>query len=115
MVFALDRVLKHFTESRADGTHLRLDARRQLLSCHLQALKHQLAGKVGVDVVFEDDDDLRETGLGQRAHHLHVWQPAHDPFDGEGDLLLDVEWPESLDLGEDHHLLAGHVREGIDG
>ena len=115
LALALERVLEDLAEAGADRPELGLDARRQLLARHGQALEDDLPRPVGVDAVLEDDDHLREPGLRERAHLLHPRQAAHHLLDGVAHALLDVDRGEPGRLGEDHHLRVGDVGEGVDG
>ena len=61
---AFERVLVDLTQPSADGPHLWLGPLRQLLFGRFEPLEHKVPGEVRVNVVFEDNDDLREGRLG---------------------------------------------------
>ena len=112
---ALDGVLEDLAQARADGAQFGLGAGRQLLARGGQPLEDHLPRPVGVGAVLEADDDLRQAGLRQRPHLGDARQAAHRQLDRVAHALLDVDRRQARRLRQDHHLRAGHVREGVDG
>ncbi len=111
---ALERVLEDLSESGAGRPQLRLHAGRELLLRPLDPLEDLLAREVDVGVVVEDDDHLREAGLGEGADLGHARHAAHLLLDRIGDLLFDVGRGEPGGLGQDHDLDVRDVGEGVD-
>ena len=84
-----DDVVKNFAETGADGRELGREAGRQFIEHRLQPLADQLARAVDVRAVLEDEGDLRQAELGERAQFGQAGNAGHLVLDGEGDELFD--------------------------
>ena len=108
------RPQEDFPQAGGDRPHARLDALRQLLAGHLQALVDQLAGEEDIGAIIENDRDLRQARARQRAGLLEPWQAGHGGFDGKGDALLGLQRRIAGGGGVDLHLDVSDVRHSID-
>ena len=110
-----DRVLVDFAEGRGHGVHLRLQAGRDAALHLVDALRDQLADKIFVHGVVEDDGNHGQVELGGGAHHLQLGHAHHGGFDRIGDELLDLDRRHAGALHRDDDLIVGEVGEGFEG
>ena len=113
IVSRFDRILVDLAQSGRDGTQFRRDSIGQFLSHHRQPLEDQLPRKIRIHMILEDDNHLRQAGLRQGPHLLHVGQAGHLRLDGERDQTLHLLRTQAPGLRQDHHLHVRNIGEGV--
>src|SRR3990167_2376849 len=98
-----------------DGPQRWRDACRQLVTRLLDALVDELARKVDVGSVLEDDGHLRQAVPRKRPGLLQVGQASHDRLDGVCNPLLSLQRRVTCGLGVDLNLDVRDVRDRVDG
>ena len=108
-------VLVNLAETRRYRPEHWRDPLRQSRADFEQSLHHQLAGKIDVGLVIEDQRDQRQPRLVQRTHFLQARQAGHRHFQRHGGKALNLLRRTPRRFGCDLHLNVGDIREGIHG
>ena len=91
----------------------RLDPRRELGE-RAHALLDELARSEEVRVLLEDSRDAAQPVAGDAALRREPRKPAEGDLDGSRHQPLDFFGRVAWSAGEDHHLGAGDVRQGVE-
>ncbi len=111
----INHVVVDFAEAGGDGSQLWRDAARQVVHGILQALAHELPCAEDVTAFLENEGDLRQAELRQRAQLGHTGDSEHLHLQRIGDELFDLLGSEAFHLGVDLDLGVRDVRHGVDG
>ena len=112
-VGAFQRVPVDLADGAPVGAHLRHKIGGK--ADHAEPLKHVLAIDVAGGVVVEDQHQAGEAGQRGGAQMSEVGNAGHLDFDRHGDLALDLFGAAARPLGDDLHVVVGHVGIGFDG
>ena len=111
---ALEYVLEHPADARRVGAERGLEAGGKALSQPIHVLEHAGACPVQVGAVLEQDVHEGQAEEGVSAHDARAGHLEHLGSDGIGDLVLDDLRGLLRELGLDHDLHVGQIRQGID-
>ena len=114
VVGAVQRVLIDLAEARRNRAEHRRDALRQARTHFKQSLHDQLAGKIDIGLVVEDQRDQRQPRLVERTHFLQPGQAGHRDLERHRGETLDFLRRAARRLGGDLDLDVGHIGKGVD-
>ena len=107
-------VLIDLAHGRRNGPHGDLRARGDALPSLDQPLEDELAGKIDIDAVLENDRDHGQARFRDRPDLGEPGQAAHGDFDGKGDEPLDLGRRHARGGGQDFDLNVGNIGKGVD-
>ena len=87
---ALKRVLVYLSHSSADRPHGNLNTLWYFFSRFSQAFKHQLPGKIYINIILEHYCDYRKAELCNRTQLFNIGQAPHCRLNRIGNITLNL-------------------------